>query len=284
MPTSRATVVTCSAKTPSVSTIELIVSASAADLALGLDGDLLRQVAVGHRGGHVGDAAHLVGQVARHQVHVLGQVAPGPGHALHLGLTAELALGADLARHARDLVGERRELVDHRVHGVLELEHLALHVHRDLLREVALRHRRGHLDDVAHLVGQVARHEVHRVGQVAPGPGHALHLGLAAELALGADLARHARDLVGERGELVDHRVHRRADAQELALHGLALDRQRHLLGQVALGHCHQHASDLGRRAHEVVDQRVDRVNARLPAAGRSRAATRARSSGPRGR
>ena len=41
------------------------------------------------------------------------------------GLTAELALGADLARHARHLAGERVELVDHRVDGVLDLEDLA---------------------------------------------------------------------------------------------------------------------------------------------------------------
>ncbi len=59
--------------------------------------------------------------------------APHAGDALHLRLAAELALGADLARHARDLGGERRELVDHRVDRVLELEDLALDVDRDLL-------------------------------------------------------------------------------------------------------------------------------------------------------
>ncbi len=37
------------------------------------------------------------------------------------------------------------------------------------------------------------------VGEVLPRAGHALDLGLAAELALGADFARDARDLVGER-------------------------------------------------------------------------------------
>ena len=49
------------------------------------------------------------------------------------------------------------------------------------------------------------------LGQAAPRAGDALDLGLAAELALGADLARDARDLVGERDELVDHRVDRAA-------------------------------------------------------------------------
>ena len=51
------------------------------------------------------------------------QVPATPGH---LGLAAELALGADLARHARHLGGERVQLVDHRVDRVLELEDLAL--------------------------------------------------------------------------------------------------------------------------------------------------------------
>ena len=68
-----------------------------------------------------------------------------PETPLHLGLAAELALGAHLARHARDLVGERRELVDHRVDGVLQLEDLALGVDRDLLRQVAAGDRRRDL-------------------------------------------------------------------------------------------------------------------------------------------
>ena len=65
-------------------------------------------------------------------------------------------------------VGERRELVHHRVDGVLQLQDLAARVDRDLLRQVAVGDRGGHLGDVADLVGQVARHEVHVVGQVLP--------------------------------------------------------------------------------------------------------------------
>src|SRR6266581_3773799 len=49
-------------------------------------------------------------------------------------LPAELPLGADFARDARHLGGERPELVDHRVDRVLQLQDLALHVHGDLLR------------------------------------------------------------------------------------------------------------------------------------------------------
>jgi hypothetical protein len=83
---------------------------------------------------------------------------------------------------------------------------------------------------------------------------------LAAELALGADLARDARHLVGERRELVDHRVDGRADPAELALDRAALDRQLHLLAEVAVGDGVDDARDLGGGADEVVDQGVDRA------------------------
>src|SRR5258705_9298789 len=45
------------------------------------------------------------------------------------------AFGADLARHAGHFAGERIQLVDHGVDGVLEFEDFALHVHRDLARQ-----------------------------------------------------------------------------------------------------------------------------------------------------
>ena len=70
------------------------------DFALGFDRQLLLQVAVGHGGHDLGDAADLAGQVAGHEVDVVGQVLPGAGHAFHLSLAAELAFGADLAGDA----------------------------------------------------------------------------------------------------------------------------------------------------------------------------------------
>ena len=81
-----------------------------------------------------------------------------PADAADLGLAAQLAFGADLAGDAGHLAGERAELVDHRVDGVLQLEDLALDVDGDLLRQVAVGDGRRHLGDVAHLGGEVAGH------------------------------------------------------------------------------------------------------------------------------
>ena len=138
------------------------------DLALGLDGDLAREVAVGDRGRRLGDLADLVGEVGRHDVHRVGEVLPRPGHARDLGLAAEPALGADLARDARDLLGEEPQRVGHRVHRLRQRRDLALGLDGHLLREVAAGHRAGHLGDLADLVGEVRGHDVHRVGEVAP--------------------------------------------------------------------------------------------------------------------
>src|SRR5690606_23661671 len=114
---------------------------------------------------------------------------------------------ADFAGHAGDFRGEAVELVHHRVDGVLQLQDLALDVHRDLAREVALGDRGGHLGDVAHLRGQVRCHRVDVVGQVLPGAGHAGHRRLPAELSFGTHLAGDAGDFRGEAVELVHHRV-----------------------------------------------------------------------------
>ena len=121
-----------------------------------------------------------------------------PRDALDLGLAAELALGAHLARDAGDLAGERAQAVDHRVQRVRERGDLAAGLDGDLARQVAVGDRGGDLGDRAHLVGEVRRHAVHRLGEVAPRAGDALDLGLAAEHALGAHLAGDAGDLVRE--------------------------------------------------------------------------------------
>ena len=162
------------------------------DLALHVDGDLLRQVAAGNGSRHFGDVTDLAGEVRGHEVHVVGEVGPGSGDARHLRLTAELAFGADLAGNAGHFGCEAVELVDHDVDGVLELENFALHVDSDLLRQVAAGDRGRHFGDVADLAGQIVGHEVHVVGEVLPGTGDAFHARLTAKLSFGSDLAGHA--------------------------------------------------------------------------------------------
>src|SRR5439155_235637 len=99
------------------------------------------------------------------------------------------------------------QLVDHRVDGVLELKDLALHVDRDLARQVAAGDGRGDFRDVPHLTGEVRRHEVDVVGQVLPRAGDAGDDRLSTQLPFGADLARHAAHFGREGVQLVDHRV-----------------------------------------------------------------------------
>ena len=236
------------------------------NLALHVDGDLPGKVAVGHRGRHVGDVAHLAGEVGGHEVDVVGQILPGAGHARHLRLAAELAFGAHLARHARHFRREAVELIDHRVDRVLQLQDLATHVDRDLLGQVAGRNGRGDFGDVADLTGEVRGHRVDVVGQVLPRAGDAAHLRLAAKLALGADLARHARHFRGEAVELIDHRVDGVFQRENLALH---IDRD--LAREIALGDRGRHLGDVADLAREVRGHGVHRVGEILPRPGHTR-------------
>jgi hypothetical protein len=98
------------------------------------------------------------------------QVPAAPGH---VGLAAEPALDADLARHRRHLVGERGERERHVVDRLGERGDLALRLHGEALVQVAVGDRGHHLHDAAHLLGEVRGHHVHVVGQVLPGAGHA---------------------------------------------------------------------------------------------------------------
>jgi hypothetical protein len=128
------------------------------DLALDVHGDLAAEVAAGHRRGHLGDVADLARQVARHRIDVVGQVLPRAGDARHVRLAAEAPFRADLARHACHLAGEAVELVHHGVQRLLQLKDLAADIHGDLAAEVAVGDGGRDFRDVAHLVGQVARH------------------------------------------------------------------------------------------------------------------------------
>src|SRR5205807_2491512 len=141
------------------------------------------------------------------QVHVVGEVLPRARHAGNDGLAAEAAFGADLPGDPGDLVGEAPELVDHRVDGVLEVRERVAEGDGDLLGQVALGHGGGDLGDVADLAGEVPGQLVDVVGEGLPRAADPGDVGLAAELAVGADLPGDPGDLVGEARELVDHRV-----------------------------------------------------------------------------
>ena len=133
----------------------------------------------------------------------------------HAGEAGEVGLQPVLLGVA---VGREPQVVDHRVDVVLELGHLAARVDLDRARQVALGHRRRHLGDGAHLGRQVRGEQVHVAGQVLPGAGRAGHVGLAAEAAFDADLARDRRHLVGEGRERAGHVVDRLGERRDLAL------------------------------------------------------------------
>ncbi len=236
-------------------------------LALGIDGDLLGEVAVGDGGRHERDVAHLTGQVRSHEIDVVGEVLPDAAHALHVRLPAELSVGADFLGDAGHFGGEGVQRVHHRVDGVFHLQHFALGVDGDLLGEVASRDGGRHFGDVAHLRREVIGELVHVVGEVAPDAGRVGNGGLSTELSVGAYFLGDAGNLGRERAQLIDHRVDGRADAQELSFDRLAFDLQRHLLREVAVGDGADDAGDLGRRLDQVADERVDGVEAGGPAA-----------------
>src|SRR5205807_1525169 len=187
-----------------------------------------------------------------HQVDAVGQVFPGTGNALDLGLPAQLAFGTDLAGDAGDFGGERIQLIDHDVDRVLQLEDLALDLDRDLLGEVALLHGRGDVGDVAHLGGEVGGELIDVVGEVAPGARGTQHIGLATEPALITDFARDARDFRGEGVELVDHAVD-----GVLQVEDLAADVDRDLLRQVAVGDRGRYLGDVAHVRGEVASHKI---------------------------
>ena len=236
------------------------------DFAARIDLNRPRQVALGHGGRDLGDRAHLRGQVRGEQVDVAGEVLPGAGGAGHVGLAAEAAFDADLARHGGDLVGEGLQRAGHVVDGFGQRRDLALRFHREVLLQVAVGDRGHHLHDAAHLLGQVRRHDVHGVGQVLPRSGDAGHLGLAAELAFGADFARDARHFRRERVELVHHRVDGVFQFEDFALH---VDGD--LARQVAARDRRGHLGDVAHLRGQVRGQQVDVVGQVFPGAGGAR-------------
>src|SRR5207249_4216062 len=126
--------------------------------ALDLDRDLLREVALLNGRGDLGNVANLRRQVGGQLVDVVGEILPGAGRTQDIRLSAQAALGADLASHAGDFAGKGVELVHHAIDRVLQLGDLAVDIDRDLLGEIAASDGGRDLRDVAHLSGEVVGH------------------------------------------------------------------------------------------------------------------------------
>ena len=196
-------------------------------------------------------------------IDVVRQIFPGAGHSFHIGLSAQLAYGADLAGHAGDFGGKGPELIDHGVDGIFEFQNFSPHIDRDLLRQVAVGHSRRDGRDVAHLPGQIAGHRVDAVGQVFPGASDATHMGLAAEFALGADFTGDARHLRSERAELVHHGIDGVFQLQDFTF-----DIDGDFLGQVPIGHSRGHSRNVSHLAGKMASHRIDAVGQVLPSPG----------------
>src|SRR5262249_62024630 len=82
-------------------------------------GDLLGKIALCHRGTDLSDVADLGGQVAGHEVHIVGEVLPGTGYSSHFGLPAEFALGTDFSHHSGYFRSEPVHLIDHSIDRIL---------------------------------------------------------------------------------------------------------------------------------------------------------------------
>jgi len=78
----------------------------------------------------------------------------------------------------------------------------------------------------------------------------------------------HARDFRREHGKLLDHRVDDGRRAQEFAFERTAFDVETHGLQEVALGYRGHGGGEVRRRAHEVVDHRIERHLHLAPGAG----------------
>src|SRR5690606_13108190 len=141
--------------------------------ALHVDRDLPREVTARDGGGHVGDVTHLGREVAGHEVDGVGEVLPRSADAGYVRLPPEPSLGAHLPGDSRHFRGEGAELVDPGLDPLSPLGRFAVHVDRDLPREVAARDRCGDVGDVADLNGQIAAHRVDGVGEVLPDTGDA---------------------------------------------------------------------------------------------------------------
>ena len=268
VPTSRATRVTSAAKAFSWSTIVLMVFFSSQNFALHVHRDLARQVAARHGRRHFGDVAHLAGQVAWPSTFTLSV------RSFHVpatpGTTAwPPSLPSVPTSRATRVTSEANErswstIVLMASFSCRISPRTSTVILRDkspfataVVTSAMLRTWPVRLPAIEFTLSVRSFHV----------PARAWHRRLAAELAFGADFARHARHFGGERAHLLDHRVDDGRGAQELALERTAVDFQAHALRKIALGDRGDRARHFGGRPQQVVDQRVDGGFHRAPRA-----------------
>ena len=135
------------------------------------------EVAVGDGGlGHGGDVSRLRGEVAGHHVHAVGQVFPRTSDTALLSNCPPSFPSVPTSRATRvTLAREAGELVHHRVDDVLHFGDFTLHVHGDLLGEVARGDGGRHCGNITNLTASGCRPSGLRdvVGQVLQRTGDA---------------------------------------------------------------------------------------------------------------
>src|SRR5207237_9344913 len=136
--------------------------------------------------------------IASDRIHVVGEILPRTTDTRHFCLPAQLTLSSYFARNTGYFRRKRAELINHRVDRILELENLSTRVSRDFPRQISARNRCGNVSDVSHLTSEIARHEIHVVGEIFPRSTDVRHLSLPTELSLRSYLARDTRYFVGE--------------------------------------------------------------------------------------
>src|SRR5262249_22419310 len=228
-----------------------------------IHGDFLGEIAVRHGGCDLGDVTHLIRQVVRHEIHIIGEVLPGSGHPFHLRLTAQFSFFTDFSGEAPYLRSKRGELFHHRIDGVLQSQDFALNVDCDLFRKVSTGDGGGHFGDVADLSGQVRRHEVDVIGKVLPSSGDAFYLRLATELSFRTYFTHHASDVGCEGLGLVHHGVDRVFQLQDFAFH---VDGD--LLGKITARDSRSHLGDIAHLIGQVVCHGVHVIGEVLPGSG----------------
>ena len=198
------------------------------------------QVTFGHRRRDFGNRAHLVGQVVGQQVYVAGEILPGTGGSGHVGLATQTSFHTDLACDGSNLIGESSKRAGHVVDGFGQGCDFPLGVHRQFLSQLAVGNGGHDFHDAAYLFGQVGSHYVYVVCEILPRAGDAGHLRLAAELAVGADLAGHAGYFSREGVELVHHRIDGILELENFSLHVY-----RDFARQIAASHGRSHFGDV---------------------------------------